>query len=158
MEIPVTISEILHILKAAGIVARSTDIDIEDMGVPHEAPKSLPKGKTAVYMFFYGNDAVKVGKVGSRSKARYTSQHYILKSAKSSLANSIVKEGVSFELTSDEKADPSGWIKSNTRRINILIDVQLGPNALNLIEAFMIAKLNPTFEGYNSQRLPKPLR
>lgn len=65
-------------------------IYVEIIPKPHKAPTTLPIGQMAVYAFFLNGQALKVGKVGPNSAARYTSQHYNSASAKSCLAKSIL--------------------------------------------------------------------
>jgi hypothetical protein len=54
--------------------------------------KGLSAGKMAVFAFFLNGKALKVGKVGANSDARYRSQHYNPRSAGSNLASSILKD------------------------------------------------------------------
>ena len=44
------------------------------------------------------------------------------------------------------------WIKSNCRRIDILIDVSAGIFTLELIEGILHYIYEPKYEGFNSQR------
>ncbi len=62
------------------------------MGVSHR-PASLPKGKMGIYMFLYDNKFLKIGKAGPKSNARFYSQHYNPKSARSTLATFILTDG-----------------------------------------------------------------
>ena len=51
--------------------------------------------------------------------------------------------------------DPSNikdWIKTNCRRIDIIIDADLGVFSLELIEGIMHYKYEPRYEGFASQR------
>src|SRR5271169_3703372 len=61
----------------------------EFLSKPHK-PTGLLAGKMAVYAFFLNGQALKVGKAGANSDARYRSQHYNPKSAGSNLARSIL--------------------------------------------------------------------
>jgi hypothetical protein len=61
-------------------------ITVEILEKPHNAPRTLPTGHMAVYAFFLNGQVLKVGKVGPKSAARYTSQHYNPASAGSNLA------------------------------------------------------------------------
>ena len=70
------ILKLFEIFKILDINIGEKHIDIEDLGCPHETT-TLPKGKMAVYAFFYGNKCLKIGKVGSKSNARYNS-HIII--------------------------------------------------------------------------------
>lgn len=148
-------SALIKVLKLAGIECGDCDLEIDDLGVPHLPPTSLPPGKMAVYSFFYGDRALKIGKAGPRSKARYTSQHYSAGSAPSTLAASLEKNPEQLGLVPDAVSDSKAWLKENTRRINFIISAGLGVDALNLIEAFLIAKFEPVYEGFDSQRKPR---
>lgn len=116
---------------------------IIDRGIPHE-PKSLEKGKMAVYMFKYGDKYLKIGKVGPKSNARFESQHYNPESARSNLAKSLVK------YDNIKKEGVGDWIKNNCRRVDILIDESLGGFALELVEAILHYRFRPKYEGKNS--------
>ena len=134
------ISEISEVL---GKEILSTGYRFEFLGVPHSAPKSLDNGKMAIYIFKYKDTYLKIGKVGAKSKARYTSQHYSPKSSISNLAKSILKDEVFSISHSITKENVGQWIKDNCQRINILIDEELGRLALSLIEAALHYKYNP---------------
>ena len=63
----------------------------------------------AVYVFSEKSQVLKVGKVGPNSQARYTSQHYNPKSARSTLAKSLLKERVSFSGYDVNEGNVSAW-------------------------------------------------
>ncbi len=105
----------------------------------------------AVYVFARGNDVLKVGKVGSKSQARYTSQHYNPGSAPSTLAASILAERARHELNDDDATQMGQWMKNNLDRVNFLLDERLGMRVLTLLEAFLQCRLNPRYEGFGSQ-------
>ncbi len=126
------------------------DIFIEELPNSHTLDR-LPSGKMAIYMFFLGNQCLKIGKVGSKSNARYTSQHYNPKSSKSNLAKTILS--IKNEYDSDlSESNIAEWIKKNTNRVNILIDSKFGIPLLSLIEVFLQYKFPPKFEGFKSQK------
>ena len=120
------------------------DYIIEDRGCPHQSSQ-LPKGKCAVYMFFYKDEALKIGKANEKSNARYSSQHYGF-NARSTLAKSSVADKSMWETEMNEE-NASDWIKGNTHRINILVDASCGDAAIELIEAVMHYAFNPRYEG-----------
>jgi hypothetical protein len=146
------LQDLVKVLCIAGIAYKDGDIQIKDLGVPHAPPKTIPEGKMAVYSFFYNGRALKVGKAGPKSKARYTSQHYNSGSAPSTLAASLERKPEIIDLAPSDVTDSKQWIKQNTQRINFVINTSLGVDVLNLIEAFLIAKLSPAYEGFDSQR------
>ena len=116
---------------------------IIDRGVPHK-PESLEDGKMAVYMFKYGDEYLKIGKVGSKSNARFLSHHYNPKSSGSNLARSLVK------YDNIEEKGVGDWIKNNCRRVDILLDEELDDFALELVEAILHYRFRPKYEGKNS--------
>ena len=129
--------------------------NVEFCPAPHERPKKLPVGRAAVYGFWCHGEWLKIGQVGPKSNARYTSQHYT-GSANSTLAGALrgdaewakrVANDVDAEapagITKDFTAE---WIEHTTSRVNIL----LPPNhdALRrLLEAFLHVRLRPKYEG-----------
>jgi hypothetical protein len=62
--------------QATGSPIQPQQIHAELLTAPHQAPRALPAGKQAVYWFCLGGRALKVGRSGPNSGARYTSQHY----------------------------------------------------------------------------------
>lgn len=124
--------------------------EILDRGLPHTQPTRLPFGKMAVYMFLFNSEFLKIGKANHRSNARFCSHHYSL-SAPSTLAKSLLAddEMISFNITPSNVKD---WIKTNCRRIDIIMDADLGVFALDLIEGIMHYKYEPRYEGFSSQR------
>ena len=145
------IHDFIQIAKLAGKDIELEDISIKFLSHPHDPPKHLPKGKIAVYVFFYNQRCLKVGQVGKKSKARYTSQHYSPNSSNSNLAKSIIKYQDVLSLSGLNNDNISEWIKTNTDRANILIDVKFGKSVLSLMEVFLQCRFNPEFEGNRSQ-------
>ncbi|MDQ6577004.1 MAG: hypothetical protein Q5546_08645, partial [Haemophilus parahaemolyticus] len=95
----------------------------------------------------YKDTYLKIGKVGAKSKARYTSQHYLPNSSISNLAKSILKDESFSNVHAITEKNVGEWIKDNCQRINILIDKELGHFALSLIEAMLHYKYQPKYEG-----------
>ena len=81
---------ILELSSILGKPISADKFEIVDLGLPHK-PTSLPKGKMGIYMFLYDNKFLKIGKAGPKSNARFYSQHYNPKSARSTLAASILQ-------------------------------------------------------------------
>jgi len=146
------LADFLSVARLAGAGLARESIDIEILRKPHRPPTRLPPGKMAVYVFSDDERVLKVGKVGPRSQARYTSQHYRVGSAPSTLAASILKDAALLERHQLDEASVSDWIKNNTHRVNFIIDSDCGVPALTLLEAFLQCRLSPTFEGFSSQR------
>jgi hypothetical protein len=118
---------------------------------PH-IPPILPKGKLAVYAFIYKGECLKVGKAGMKSKARFTSQHYLPNASISNLAKSILQEQSELGLSGITEDNVGEWIKSNVDRISYFIEYNDSIFALNLLESFVQCRLKPRFEGFKSQR------
>lgn len=123
--------------------------EIIDRGIPHTPPTKLPAGKTGVYTYFCPteNCFLKIGKVGTKSSARFTSQHYSPDSAKSTLAKSLLADQTMREKYNLTETNIKTWIKENCRRIDILFDVSLGKFANELCEAILHYKFEPKYEG-----------
>lgn len=56
--------------KLADILVPEAAITFEQFSAPHKMPSSLPKGRFAVYVFFWNGKCLKVGKVGQNSHTR----------------------------------------------------------------------------------------
>ena len=138
------IDDFLVVARIAGAHVSECDFTIESLQPPHVQPKRLPSGKAAVYCFFDRDTCLKVGKVGPKSNARYTSQHYNPASSLSNLAKSLLK---SQRLQGIDETTVGNWIRQHTRRVNILVDARVGRLTLNLLEAFLQCRLCPEFEG-----------
>ena len=142
-----------HLVDDFKKVAQLAGIKMSDKDIVLEIEESpLPSGKMAVYVFMWGDDCLKVGKVGPRSQARYTSHHYNPNSSNSNLAKSILKHKNELGLTNLTESTIGNWIKSNTDRINFILNKELGIPVLTLLEAFLQCRLRPKFEGFDSQR------
>lgn len=123
---------------------------IIDRGVPHRS-KSLPADKMAVYGFWLNESCLKIGKCGPNSNARFLSQHYNPGSSKSNLASSMLSD-VQMRKLGINETNVGEWIKTNCRRIDILLDSNLGIFTLELIEAILHYKFEPIYEGFKTQR------
>lgn len=123
---------------------------IIDRGLPH-TPKSLEKGTMGVYTFLYNDEFLKIGKAGPSSNARFTSQHYLPRSSQSNLSKSVLLDDNMRALGINED-NVGDWIKQNCRRIDIILDKNLGIFALELVEAALHYKYEPRYEGFSNQR------
>jgi|GEM_PF-1846489 len=143
------IDDFIVALNMAGGSLDKTKIKIYDLGCPHD-PNKLPDGKMAIYIFKKGKTYLKIGKVGPNSNPRFYSQHYNKKGAKSNLANSLLNDEEMKRYKLDETKIES-WIKGNTHRIDILLDMKIGYKkeifVLNYLESFLHCKFNPKYEG-----------
>jgi len=139
---------LIKALYLSGVKIENNQIEIVDLGCPHET-QILPHGKIALYAFFYKNECLKLGKVGSSSNSRFNSQHYNPNSSNSNLAKSLLSDNDFKEnITIDNVGN---WIKENTKRINIIMSKNVGVFVLNFCEAFLQLCFKPKYEGFKSQ-------
>lgn len=146
----ITTEDINNLVRAAllsGYEVNTNDLQLLTWisGFNTHLPLPLPRGYSAIYIFKWNDSYLKVGKVNSKSSARYQSQHYNPNSSKSNLSKSIINEPEFEALLGDTL--PSDWLKNNTTRFNILIPERLGKNFVHFAEAFFILKCNPRFEN-----------
>lgn len=120
---------------------------VEFCAAPHRQPPTLPKGMMAVYGFWRNGEWLKIGMVGPKSNARYTSQHYNPGSARSTLAGSLQKDERMVGIPGFDPSNPGLWIKSATSRVNILLPSESGKGLLASLEAFLHERLKPRYEG-----------
>jgi hypothetical protein len=155
-------ADLIESLKLAGFKIRPNQIEILDWGCSH-TKATLPKGKMAVYIFFYNDECLKVGKAGPNSRPRYSSHHYNPHNSGSNLSKSLLLDKKS-PCDTKSKRTIGEWIKNNTRRINILLDERLdeqmdeqqnkrlGMFVLNFVEAYFQVKFKPRYEGRSSRK------
>lgn len=124
-------------------------IRVEILERPHKAPSQLPRGKMAVYAFFQDGKALKVGKAGPNSHARYSYQHYNPRSAASTLAGSIYRDAAAVDLSDPDASEIGQWIRFNTDRVNLLLPADYGDATLSFLETFLHLRWQPLFEGRN---------
>jgi len=137
--------------KIIGKPISRSDYEILDRGIPHTHPPRLPRGKMAVYAFIYNGIFLKIGRANRKSHARFASQHYSHNAAKSTLAKSILNDNT-FAVHKIHEDEVNNWIKQNCRRIDVLINENLGHFALELIESILHYRYEPKYEGFKSQR------
>lgn len=113
---------------------------------PHQ-PTGLPAGKAAVYAFFLNGQALKIGKIGANSDARFRSQHYNPKSAGSNLARSILASSGKLGAIGVNEFNVDDWIKQHTDRVNMFAPAPIGDPMLLLLESFLHVRWKPLFEG-----------
>ena len=82
---------ILEVSSVLGKPIEKHKYRIIDRGVPYQ-PKTLPLQMMAIYTFCYNGEFLKIGKAGPNSNARFLSQHYNPRSARSTLAASILQD------------------------------------------------------------------
>jgi hypothetical protein len=144
------IKEFRKVAAIAGVDVPSDALTYDPLGAPHK-PRRLPPNKMAVYVFSLNGECLKVGKVGSKSHARFTSQHYSAKSSESNLAKSLLACS-DLALPGFSDATAGVWIRTNVDRTDFLLDAKCGVPVLTLLESFLQCRLKPRFEGFKSQR------
>lgn len=107
-------------------------------------------GKVAVNVFVHDGRCLKVGKAGSKCRARYVSQHYNPDSAGSNLAKSLLGDASAFGEAPPERAAVGDWIRAHCDRIDFLLDAVRGMAVLTLLEAFIQCRLRPKYEGFKT--------
>ena len=140
------------VVALAGVFLPPAALSFEVLPAPHIPPSVLPKGKAAVYVFIWNGVCLKVGKVGPKSQARFTSQHYSPASSNSNLAKSLVAGQGKIGVSGITESNVGAWIKTNVDRVNFLLNVECGIPVLSLLESFLQCRLHPAFEGFETQR------
>jgi hypothetical protein len=155
--------EIANLIKTE--FERLTNINVSAIYMakgPTHKPTTLSSGMCGVYVFMNDKCCFKVGKAGSKSKARWNSHHYNLdETTPSTLPKSIIKNKLKLkecfpaelhpEIDALDKSNIQEWIKNNMSRIEFLFrDDGDSFFALNLLEALAQFHLKPIFEGKNA--------
>lgn len=146
------LNDFQKVVDLAGVPLPQAALSFEALPSPHTPPLKLPTGKAAVYVFIRNGVCLKVGKVGPKSQARFTSQHYNPISSKSNLAKSLVAGQSKIGVSGITESNVGAWIKSNVDRVNFFLDEECGIPLLTLLESFLQCRLAPVFEGFESQR------
>ena len=139
-----TLNDFIAVCELAGSKVKSDEFEVVYLEAPHTPPKCLPKGKMAVYIFALDENILKVGIVGPKSNARFSSQHYNHNSSGSNLAKSLLNDE-NFADKLDENT-VGNWIKKNCCRVNILLPASKEMPVLRLLEAFLHVKFMPRYE------------
>ena len=151
-DLTVLLEDFRKVVVLAGVSLPPAALSFETLPAPHKPPSALPSGKAAVYVFVWNGRCLKVGKVGPKSQARFTSQHYSPASSNSNLAKSLVAGHGKLGLSGITESNVGAWIKTHVDRVNFLLSVESGIAVLTLLESFLQCRLDPVFEGFESQR------
>jgi hypothetical protein len=151
-DLNVLLEDFRKVLALAGVSLPPEALSFEALPAPHKPPSELPSGKMAVYVFIWNGVCLKVGKVGPKSQARFTSQHYNPASSNSNLAKSLVAGQEKIGLSDITESNVGAWIKTYVDRVNFFLSEESGIPVLTLLEYFLQCRLNPKFEGFESQR------
>lgn len=147
-------NELIHDFVKVSIIAgtpvREDQIRHEVIRPPHSGLR-LPPNVYVVYAFSLSSNprvVLKVGKAGPKSVARFVSQHYLPRSCKSNVANSLCVETQVWEQLgiSGLNEDSAGeWLRAYTDRDHFYM--AQGAPLINLLEIFLQCRLRPLFEG-----------
>ena len=93
LDINSLLRDFIEVCKISNERIRLEEIQVVQLmpGSTH-TPGPLKNGYMAIYIFEYGEQCLKVGKVGINSNARYQSHHYNPDSSSSNLAKSILND------------------------------------------------------------------
>ena len=138
----------------------SVSVTYMPKGSTHQ-PTSLQTGSCGVYVLMSEEHCFKVGKAGTKSKARWNSHHYNLDdTTPSTLPKSIIRDKEKFKrffakefhpgIDALSKSNVQDLIKNNLYRIEFLMKDNDDKFALNLLEALAQFHLKPVFEGRNA--------
>lgn len=144
------IRDFAEVCALAGVPISEVEIRHEVIKPPHLG-LALPSKVSAVYVFSLAskpNVVLKVGKVGTKSSARFVSQHYLPASCNSNLAKSICTGQDAWALLgipniNDKTVGP--WLRENTDRDHFFIEKEI--SVVSLLESFLQCRLKPLFEG-----------
>lgn len=126
-------------------MVEGVDFEIVYQPLKHKY-KVLPDGKIAVYTFYYKNQFLKIGQANIKSKARYQSHHYHIKSGKSTLANSILQDNSMKSIIGENNI--TQWICDNCERYDVVIDgTRHDKMALNFVEGLLHYYYRPKYES-----------
>lgn len=152
---------VVEVRNRLGLEISSNEIKHELWKAPHRA-KDLPSGFGAIYVFTLAessqakaslNRALKVGKAGPNSNARFKYQHYKSGSARSTLAGAIENNPLLWDYIGSPgiSANVGEWIRNNTDRDNFYVP-ERKKEIIDLLEVYLKAILGPVFEGSLSSK------
>src|SRR5579864_1435979 len=122
---------------------------VEHLSAPHRRPSHLPYGQMAIYAFWHdGHGWLKIGKAGPSSDARFCHQHY--NGCALSTLNGALRSDPVMPTFGWNRGAVGRWVAAKTCRTNILMPADLGPTLLSDLEAFLINRHKPRYEGRRS--------
>jgi len=146
MDMTDALADFCKVAELARVHIELAQLDVEFLAAPHRPPSSLPAGEMAIYGFWSSGQWLKIGMVGPKSQARYTSQHYNAGSAPSTLAGSLAHDQRMAGIADFDATAPGSWIKSSCSRVNVLLPATFSWELLALLEAFLHVRFNPRYE------------
>ena len=142
-------NEVLNDLKNAAVLAGfqipNEELQLEELepGLDTHLTPALPNGFSAIYIFGYEDEVLKVGHCGLNCTPCFQSRHYGF-SFPSTLARSLMNYEEWNHLYNENTV--GNWIKENSTRYNIYIPASYGNYFRYFAEAFFILKYHPLFE------------
>ncbi len=141
-----------------GLPGWPATLNAEYLSAPHK-PKPLRSGHGAVYIFALADAntsdagsgrALKVGRVGPNSNARFQSQHYSPASSRSNLANSILGYPALWSWLGIDQLDTStvrDWMLTHLDRANVYVPAS-SAELIPQLEMYVRARLGGSvYEG-----------
>ena len=135
----------LEMALLAGYRLDPEKIGVQVLAAPHKQT-SLPPGTMALYSFWLGQQACKVGIASPNDDARFRHHHYSPNSCGSSLARSVRNAPQRIGLKAPP-TDSRAWLERQLSRINFILPAAWGQPVLKLFEAFLHARWRPAYEG-----------
>lgn len=120
------------------------NIAFEFNEAPHSRPGALLQNQRAVYLFFRGEEWLRIGQTGYSQ--RFTSQHYGTRRAGSTFAKDIWENKQEFDFSGTEESVGT-WIMQNCGRANIRLPIGWPKEVSHLLESYLHYRLRPRFEG-----------
>ena len=120
-------------------------VQVEFYDAPHQPPGPL-RGRQAAYLFFRGQEWLRIGQTGYRS--RFTSHHYGTRRSGSTFAKDVWTNRTDFGFRGRE-SEVGDWIKQNCGRANVILPANRDwpKSVLVLLESYLHYRLKPRFEG-----------
>lgn len=146
-----------EVAERLGLPGWPTALEPEYLPAPHK-PKALRPGHGAVYVFALADHdtseagagrVLKVGRVGPNSNARFQSQHYSPASARSNLANSLIKYPVLWPWLGIDHLDPGNvreWMLTHLDRANVYVPAS-SAELIPHLEMYVRGRLGSVYEG-----------
>jgi len=140
------LEDFLGVSSLANYELSQNELELQVLPPPHR-PSKLPMGKMAVYGFAHSGEWLKIGMAGPNSSARFHSQHYNPKSARSTLAASLIRDKTFWSSIPHSDDEVGQWLKSEVFRFNIFVNAEHPKELIKLLEAFLHLRLKPRYEG-----------
>ena len=135
-------------VRVAEIVGYELDVDqliVEASPAPHKR-SALPARRMAIYSFWHGKKALKIGLASPNNDARFRYHHYSPGTCVSNLSLSIRDHYAELGLLAPPERYRT-WIEAEIGRIDFLLPAEWGQPIGRLLESYLHARWRPRFEG-----------